>query len=255
VYDDYQRLVPGRAYSYRSRDGETRKAVLSYANWGATSVFTTAPDLARWLRNWRTGAVGGPRVLETMQERAVLTRGDTLPVALGIGVTTWRGQRRLTFSGSDAGYRAYFEYFPALDAGIVVLGNMATVNAGAVANGIAEAFLERHLGPDGPDEPPTAPAARPEPWHPTTADLAAYSGAYLSDELESIYTVLVEGGRLIARHRRHGDIPLDPVEPDVFEAGQWYFGTTRFERDSSARVTAMRVSTEHARNVLFRRMR
>lgn len=255
VYDDHQRLVPGRAYSYQaSNEGRARKSVLSYANMGATSLFTTAPDLSRWLRNWRTGGVGGPRVLAMMQERGVLTRGDTLSYALGIGVDTWRGQRRLSHSGSDAGYRAFVAYFPALDAGMIALGNSASFNASAVANGVAEAFLERDLAPEPP--PPARPAAAPgrERWRPSAADLAAYAGAYLSDELETIYTVVADSGRLVARHRRHGDIPLEPVEPDVFERGQWYFGRARFERDSAGRVTALRVSTSRVRNVLFRRM-
>lgn len=254
VYDDHQRLVPGRAYSYQSGAGGVRKSVLSYANMGATSLFTTAPDLARWLRNWRTGTVGGPRVLAMMQERGVLTRGDTLPYALGIGVDTWRGQRVLFHSGSDAGYRAFLSYFPALDAGVIVLSNSAGLNSSAVANGVAEAFLERDLAPAAPSAPTPPAAARREPWRPSAADLAAYAGAYLSDELETIYTVVVDSGRLIARHRRHGDIPLQPVEPDLFERGQWYFGRARFERDSAGRVAAMRLSTSRTRNVLFRRM-
>ena len=254
IYDDHQRLVPGRAYSYQTGAAGVRKSVLSYANMGATSLFTTAPDLARWLRNWHTGTVGGPRVLAMMQERGILTRGDTLGYALGISVDTWRGQRRLSHSGSDAGYRAFLAYFPALDAGIIVLGNSASFNASGVANGVAEAFLERDLALAAPPAPAAPQAAAREPWRPSEPDLAAYAGRYLSEELETIYTVVVEGGRLVARHRRHGDIPLEPVEPDVFQRGQWYFGSARFERDSTGRVTAMRVSTSRVRNVLFRRM-
>ena len=61
IYDDHERLVPGRAYSYQYARSGLSKAVLSYANSGATSLFTTASDLARWLRNFRTGQVGGKR--------------------------------------------------------------------------------------------------------------------------------------------------------------------------------------------------
>jgi CubicO group peptidase (beta-lactamase class C family) len=45
VYDDHERLVRNRAYSYRrGGDGAWIKSVLSYANRGATSLFTTAGD-------------------------------------------------------------------------------------------------------------------------------------------------------------------------------------------------------------------
>src|SRR5262245_30594421 len=70
VYDDDERLVPGRAYSYQDGADGVRKAVLSYSNMGATSLFTTAGDLALWLRNFHTGAVGGARVLASLQQRA-----------------------------------------------------------------------------------------------------------------------------------------------------------------------------------------
>jgi CubicO group peptidase (beta-lactamase class C family) len=254
VYDDVERLVPGRAYSYQQGAGGVRKSVLSYANMGATSLFTTVPDLARWLRNWHTAAVGGPTVLAMMQQRGVLTRGDTLPYALGIGVDTWRGQRRLSHSGSDAGYRAFLSYFPALDAGVIVLGNAAVFNAGGVAEQVAEVFLARDLAPPAPAAPAAPRIATPAPWRPGPADLAAFAGSYLSPELETIYTILVQDGMLVARHRRHGDLPLTPAAPDAFDAGQWFFGRVRFERDSTGRVTSMRVSTSRVRALLFRRL-
>lgn len=254
IYDDHQRLVPGRAYSYQpGAAGGVSKAVLSFANMGPTSLFTTAPDLARWLRNWRTGTVGGPRVLAMMEERGILTRGDTLSYALGISVETWRGQRLLSHAGADAGYRSYLAWFPALDAGVIVLGNWSSLDVGGLLEGVAEAFLERDLAP-APRASAAPAAPRLQPWRPAATDLASYAGTYLSEELETIYTVLVEGGGLVARHRRLGDIPLDPVEPDVFGRSRGYVRRVRFERDATGRVTAMRVSHPSARNVLFRRM-
>jgi CubicO group peptidase (beta-lactamase class C family) len=253
VYDDYQRLVPGRAYSYQVGAAGLEKSVLSYGNMGATSLFTTVADLARWLRNWHTATVGGSRVLAMMQQRGVLTGGDTIPYGLGIGIDSWRGQRRLSHDGADAGYRTYLAYFPALDAGVIVLANSATFNSTSVANQVAAAFLEHDLAPASPAPPAPPRTAAREPWHPDAAELAAFTGRYLSDELEAIYTVVVNDGQLVARHRRHGDIPLRPVEPDVF-AGASVFDRVRFERDSARSVTALRMSSGRARNLLFRRI-
>jgi CubicO group peptidase (beta-lactamase class C family) len=72
IYDDHERLVPGRAYSYRYSEDGLSKAVLSYANSGATSLFTTAEDLARWLLNFRTGQVGGQEAIDLLQVPGVL---------------------------------------------------------------------------------------------------------------------------------------------------------------------------------------
>ena len=48
-YDDHEKVVKDRAYSYYATDGSYKKSVLSYANVGATSLFTTVEDLALWL--------------------------------------------------------------------------------------------------------------------------------------------------------------------------------------------------------------
>ena len=47
-------------YSYKQEGPELKKSVLSFANCGATSLFTTANDLLKWLDNYRTMRVGGP---------------------------------------------------------------------------------------------------------------------------------------------------------------------------------------------------
>ena len=71
VHDDLEEIVPGRAYSYAPREGGGyRNSVLSYSNDGATSLFTTVEDLARWLRNFETGEVGGKAAIESLTTRA-----------------------------------------------------------------------------------------------------------------------------------------------------------------------------------------
>ena len=50
-YDDHEKIVKNRAYSYHEANGY-KKSVLSYANVGATSLFTTAEDLSLWALNF-----------------------------------------------------------------------------------------------------------------------------------------------------------------------------------------------------------
>ena len=255
VYDDDERLVPGRAYSYQSGADGWRKSPLNYSNMGATSLFTTVGDLALWLRNWHTAEVGGPRVIAMMQQRGVLNRGDTISYALGIGVGTYRGRRLLEHGGADAGYRTSIRYFPEFDGGVVVLGNAASFDAGGISLQVAEAFFEADLGP-----PPVAAAPAPPPavaaqgWAPDSAALAAFTGRYLSDELETMYTVTLDSGRLVAHHRRNGDITLRPVARDAFEAGPFYFRRLAFERGADGAVSGFRATGGRVRRLLFRKV-
>ncbi len=97
------------------------------------------------------------------------------------------------------------------------------------------------------------PAPRVEPWMPSLRDLAALAGHYFSPELETVYTLVVEGGKLMAKHRLHPDFELTPTEEDTY-SGAPFFGTARFEMDSSGEPTGMRVSNGRVLNLLFEKL-
>lgn len=142
VYDDHERLVAGRAYSYyRDPTGTFKKSVLSYANAGATSLFTTAEDLVLWLDNFRSAIVGGQVLIAQMQERGVLAGGDTLRYAFGIEIDTQDGWRRMQHSGGDAGFRSFVAFYPEDGLGVAVLSNLADFAPAQIAALVANAYL------------------------------------------------------------------------------------------------------------------
>lgn len=253
VYDDHERIVHGRAYSYVAGGDGYKKAVLSYANSGATSLFSTAEDLARWLRNWKSGQVGGPEVLRTMQEPGTLNSGKTLDYALGVTVGPWRGLQRIAHAGGDAGYRTFVAYFPEIDAGVIALGNDGSFNAGRVAADAAGAFFaDRLQTAAAPQEQPDE--TKGEPWKPTPEQLAAFSGRYFSPELETFYTVTVKDAHLVVSHRRLGDFTLQPgTKEHQFSADRFPLRMVEFV--THGRRVEMRVGTGRVRNLLFERVR
>jgi CubicO group peptidase (beta-lactamase class C family) len=257
IYDDHERLVKGRADSYRrSQNWQWSKSVLSYANRGATSLFTTAPDLALWLDNFRTAKVGGRAVIERMKQRGVLNKGDTIAYAFGIVHGKQRGLTTIGHGGADAGFRTNIVYYPEIDVGVIALGNEVAFNPVQVTSDVAEAFFGDRMSASPP--PPPAPQATPPPaaaaWTPSATELQAYTGVYYSSELETRYEVVVQNGNLTARHRRNGDIAMRPVRADNFRAPAWYFSEIKFERDASGKVTGMRVSAGRVRNLWFQRL-
>lgn len=257
IYDDHERLVKNRAYSYRrNRDGAWAKSVLSYANRGATSLFTTAGDLALWLGNFKTAKVGGRSVIERMKERGRLSNGDSIPYAFGIVHAEQRGIKMLVHGGADAGYRTLLAYYPELDAGVIALGNEAEFNSGAILRDVTEAFFGERMTPRTAPAAPSTPPATPQTpaWTPSAKDLEAFTGVYYSPELEARYTVLIKDGKLVAQHRRHGDHALRPSKENSFTTPAWYFSTLNFERGADGRVTGMRVSSAGVRRLLFERL-
>ena len=268
-HDDHEHIVPDRAYSYRpvptdddgSGEGsgvgpqpEFTKAVLSYANAGATSLFTTADDLARWLDNFRHETVGGPQVMEMMAMRGVLNSGDTIPYAHGLSIGDHRGLRTVGHGGADAGFRTQAVWYPEANVGVVVLTNVANGNPGGRARQVAEIVLAGVFPeemPEEEDDPPTPAADSEAPPPPDRVPLAGYAGSYYSPELDALYHLEVGEDGLFARHIRHGDIALEPRAADEFATDRWFMREIRFERAPDGAVTEMRVGGGRVRNLLF----
>jgi CubicO group peptidase (beta-lactamase class C family) len=88
-------------------------------------------------------------------------------------------------------------------------------------------------------------------WNPSGDDIAAYSGRYFSEELETWYTVtLNDENQLVLRHRRSGDIQIKPNKPDHFN-GSMPIAVVNFVRDEQNRVTGFKASNGRTTNVLF----
>lgn len=140
-YDDHEKIVKNRAYSYGSDDGVINKRVLSYANVGATSLFTTVQDLCKWAMNFEDPKVGNISMISKMKKRGVLNNGDTISYAFGQVVGEYKGLERISHGGADAGYRTYLARFPEQNFSVVVLSNDAEFNPGKSAMEVAELFL------------------------------------------------------------------------------------------------------------------
>jgi len=141
-HDDYQEIVPGRAYSYNLLPGKGfRHAVLSYSIVGATSLLTTVVDEAKWLNNFESGAVGGKDLIEKMYQYGVLNDGRKLAYAFGIRNSKYKGWEQIGHGGSDAGFRTFACRFPEKGLGIVVFSNSGAADAFFLTNQVANLLI------------------------------------------------------------------------------------------------------------------
>jgi CubicO group peptidase (beta-lactamase class C family) len=145
-------IIPNSAQGYvRDESGGYREARDLAASYGAGGIYTTVGDLAKWLGNFHDQAIGGPEVMAKMVERGVLTDGDTLDYALGLGIGERRGLRQISHGGADVAHRAQLMYFPEIDAGVVTLSNNGSF-AGGVAGRAANAFFADFMSEETQDE-------------------------------------------------------------------------------------------------------
>ena len=141
-------VIPGSAQGYvpeENRGYRTARDLAASA--GAGGIYTTVADLARWLRNFGSPAVGGEGAIERMSTSAILADGDTTGYGLGLGVSTRRGRMLYQHTGGDVAHRAYLGYYPEFQGGVIVMSNDAMFNLG-VGGTIADLFFADELEPE-----------------------------------------------------------------------------------------------------------
>ncbi|MGI9530182.1 serine hydrolase domain-containing protein [Lutimonas sp.] len=158
-YDDHEKIVKNRAYSYHSSNNGYKKSVLNYANVGATSLFTTVEDLSKWAANFDNTKVGSKEIIHDLNTRAVLNNGDTIAAAMGQFVGKYKGLDEIQHGGADAGYRSYLTRIPDEQFSVAVFGNSASFNSGNLAHAVVDIYLsdlmeeqEEAVSPKEPEE-------------------------------------------------------------------------------------------------------
>ncbi len=141
-YDDHEKIVKNRTYSYYLDSTGLKKSVLNYANVGATSLFTTVEDLSLWAMNFSNIKIGDAKILSTMNTPAVLNNGKEFGGALGQFVGTYKGMNEIQHGGADAGYRSYLTRFPDENFSVIVFSNSAEFNTGGMAHKVVDIYLK-----------------------------------------------------------------------------------------------------------------
>ena len=260
VRSERGKIIPRAAEGYQlSAVRGFRRGVQNAPFCGPSNVYSTVHDLARWMRQLKTGELGGKELVERLTTPMVLADGTQTIYALGLRVDEDRGLRRFRHSGGAMSFRSWFAYYPDLDEGLVLLSNTSEFHRESVGE-IADLLVPRPGGSSSGGGAagsttvfPPDPIATGPVWEPDAEELAACSGRFFSDELQTIWRLVPIDGVLHARHHRLGDRPLVPSRGDRFR-GDYPFEEIVLRRSGAGTVTGFLASTRQNRGVLFERM-
>jgi CubicO group peptidase (beta-lactamase class C family) len=90
------------------------------------------------------------------------------------------------------------------------------------------------------------------PSAPTSAELADFTGPYVSDEIDPVYRIAVKDGALTLMRLKNDPDKLRPMTRDVFVGD---IGTVRFTRDSNQHVTGFVLDAGRIQNFQFKRQK
>jgi len=183
--------------------------------------------------------------------------------AFGLTIGTHRGLRTVRHGGSLMGFRAELLRYPDQRFTAIVLCNFAGIAPSGLAERMAEVFIGDRMQAAPAAQPGAAGAGAPggargrgaAPASPPVLDraaLAAYEGAYRSEEVEADYTIKIAAGALVLERRLSAPVTLQPAAADEFRAGTL---TLKFVRDAAGRASAFTVEAGRVRNIRFERVR
>jgi CubicO group peptidase (beta-lactamase class C family) len=103
--------------------------------------------------------------------------------------------------------------------------------------------LEQSFGSAKPDIFETATA-----YQPSTTELAEYAGAYVSEEIDPVYRIVLEEGKLSLARLKHKPETLQPMVRDVFTVDT---GTVRFTREANQHISGFVLNAGRIQNFRF----
>ena len=100
----------------------------------------------------------------------------------------------------------------------------------------------------GEDKPEVFEAV--SPFTPSTSELSSCVGFYYSEEIEPIYVMKIDDGKLVLHTLKNKPDTLRPITPDLF-AGS--IGKIRFKRNGQRQVSGFVLNADHVRNMRFQK--
>jgi CubicO group peptidase (beta-lactamase class C family) len=258
IYDDYERIVKNRADSYELENGAYKKKSLSNSADGASNLYTTVEDMAKWVLNFENPKVGDAELIKRFNEPSLLNNGERVVWGISDGEPgfhakgqihwNYRGLRLLSHGGHAAAFRSFLGRFPDKHLAVIALSNDEHYQNFNTSIKIAEFYLKDDLKPN----PITNNAAAPSKTaQKPNADLKDFEGRFYNEELDAAYNAKIVNGKLILSHIRHGDIQLTDAGKDKFSGRIEFPVEIEFVRGGNGAVTGFRISNFGAKNVKF----
>jgi CubicO group peptidase (beta-lactamase class C family) len=215
VEDDYTRVVPANATSYRGNEESGFSREVEFWGYvGSGNIHSTDEDLLIWLSNYYDPGQDWAKAFQMMQTRGILNNGDTLNYAFGINVGEYKEHKQLQHGGSIGGYRSYVQAFPEEELGIVILTNFSSSDVGTKSNRITDLLLGIE-----PDQAPTGlirdSSIRTIPM--SASVLETYAGHFWNDKDRYARKIYVKEDTLRYFRTESNESKLLPVGRDTFQ--------------------------------------
>ena len=151
-------IIPGNAQGYLKIEENTfREAMDIPASIGAGGIYSTIPDLERWVQNFYNPTLGDAHLIKKLQTPFILNDGDTMNYAYGLIIGDYQGLKLVEHGGADIAHRSMFMMFPEVKGAVITQSNNSSFSS-QISRQLADIFFtdvmikEDEKKPVDPDE-------------------------------------------------------------------------------------------------------
>lgn len=94
-----------------------------------------------------------------------------------------------------------------------------------------------------------------KPQEGAQVNLPQWAGFYKNEEFNTIYQLLIDDHKLIARHAINPDVQLYPLTPDRLYSYKSFFGRLDFKRDKNGNITGFLLAGANMANIEFKKIK
>jgi CubicO group peptidase (beta-lactamase class C family) len=249
-HDEFEELIKNRATGYyETQQGRYKNFISTFDCVGSGGLFTSVEDLYLWDQNFSHYRVGGKEVIQLMHTQGILEGGRQIEYAFGLKIRKYRGLDIVEHSGSLGGYRAEFLRFPKQRFSVIILSNLDRIVPSQLAGQVADLYLEGEFQEDKP-KPSKREPAKTITFQIPEETIEEYTGHFYSGEVQSIFQILFEDGKLYLRRTGGQALFMQPIGKDQFRVRGW---TIRLSRNEKKEIMGFRLNSGRVLNLLFKK--
>ncbi len=262
-YDDFEKLIKNRAYSYDYENNVYKKENLSDISIGGTGLYSNVEDLALWANNFENPIVGDKNLIKKFNKPATFDNGEEItawvvdnePInhAKGQFIRNYRGVDTYIHTGSQAAFNAYLGRFPDKGFTVITLSNDMSYASYLTSMKIAEFYLENEMT-DKKVASNSSEEANDLKEEKFNTNLSEFEGKYYSEELSTNYILKIEEGNIVMTHSRLSDMVLNQIGASKFSGTNYYSFQLEFIKGEDQKVIGYNIIDFRGEKIRFVKM-
>jgi CubicO group peptidase (beta-lactamase class C family) len=148
-------IIPGNAQGYLKKDEDVYIEAMDIpASMGAGGIYSTLPDLEKWILNFYSPVLGNTAMVQKLQTPFILKDGDTMSYAWGLMIGNLNGLKMVEHGGADIAHRSMLMMFPEVKGAVVTQSNNSSFS-GQISRKLAQIFFADVMEIEEDEKKPT----------------------------------------------------------------------------------------------------